>query len=367
MTKSICSLILFLFLASDLLKAQQLPLFSQYRENQSVLNPAALNIDYIRNDYNLTFGISRRKQWDQADLNVGGSNLSWGPQTLTARVEYVTPDSRIFGGMHILSDQAGTIDLTGIYIRGGYFIIDPKEANGALTGAISLGYNMFEVKTEAPGLFSYNTQYTAAGFANPGVLPYWDFSVGLFGWFEGWGNAFEGDIIYLGLSIPQMRGLPLDKSKSLANDRPESESFLQGNFVAGIYKNIASGFVEASINFNKLYRAKDQETGEPFKAPYIITPNVRYNWKNTFWVGTGFKLPVGNRLAVQDLLRVEGRVSTMLFEAGFNASQVLNTPDSNIRIGAGYEIPLGEFLKLLGNSFELNLTYTLDTASSGRR
>jgi len=60
--------------------AQQLPLFTQYRENIGIINPAAFNQDFLIYENNLSFGASYRRQW------VG---LESGPQTQTIRGEYL--------------------------------------------------------------------------------------------------------------------------------------------------------------------------------------------------------------------------------------------------------------------------------------
>ena len=56
--------------------SQQLPLFTQYRDLQTVINPAAIPADFFIYDNNFSIGASFRTQW------VGLQN---NPQTVTLR------------------------------------------------------------------------------------------------------------------------------------------------------------------------------------------------------------------------------------------------------------------------------------------
>ena len=63
-----------LLLTSLCVSAQQLPLFTQYRENATIINPAAMESDFFAYGNNVTLGASYRAQW------VG---LSGAPRTQT--------------------------------------------------------------------------------------------------------------------------------------------------------------------------------------------------------------------------------------------------------------------------------------------
>ena len=357
---------------------QQLPLFSQYRENQSIINPAALNIDFIRNDYNFSAGISRRNQWSATKLLLdNGSTLNFGPSTTTGRVEWIFPEDRFFVGGYVMKDEAGAIELTGLYLRAGYLIIDPEEYSFGLVGSINGGFNQFRVDYTSGGLSQYTTQYTD-GAAGPGFATnYLDYSVGFFGWGEVANGLLEGDLIYAGISLPQIRGLPLQDPNALRDDDPPVENYVQLSVLGGIYKYLADEtFLEASLNFNKLIVGS--------KTPYTIASNLRWHYRNWAWIGAGAKFPIirqNENLEGQTFEEIvnenrsgalrnlsEYSVSTLLFEVGFNVgSNIRDVWDQmNLKIGIGYEVPIGGLLASLGNTIELNVTYTMDTRP-GRR
>ena len=97
--KTIFIFLVICFCGSSYISAQQLPLFSQYRESQSILNPAAVSIDFIRNRNNLSLGASYRNQWDQTKLQLdNGETQAFGPMTTTIRAEWVIPEKRFFVG-----------------------------------------------------------------------------------------------------------------------------------------------------------------------------------------------------------------------------------------------------------------------------
>ncbi|MDQ3015999.1 MAG: type IX secretion system membrane protein PorP/SprF, partial [Bacteroidota bacterium] len=71
--------VLFLVVVYNEMKAQQLPLFTQYREFQGIINPASISHDYLFwEGYTTSFGISYRNQW---------SKIKGGPVTSTIRAE----------------------------------------------------------------------------------------------------------------------------------------------------------------------------------------------------------------------------------------------------------------------------------------
>ena len=82
MKKLLFVLVCFLLSYSQV-SAQELPLFTQYREFQSFLNPAAVPFDNLAQPYQAlrTVGVSYRNQW------VG---FNGGPVTFTARYEHIS-------------------------------------------------------------------------------------------------------------------------------------------------------------------------------------------------------------------------------------------------------------------------------------
>ncbi|TNE62863.1 MAG: hypothetical protein EP344_04655, partial [Bacteroidetes bacterium] len=57
------TILLFLVLVSTGLQAQQLPIFNQYTELQTLINPAGVPVDYLQYNQPMVAGISFRRQW----------------------------------------------------------------------------------------------------------------------------------------------------------------------------------------------------------------------------------------------------------------------------------------------------------------
>ncbi|NJK83843.1 MAG: type IX secretion system membrane protein PorP/SprF, partial [Saprospiraceae bacterium] len=110
------------------LSAQQLPLFTQYREFNSAVNPAGISSDYMAFGQNGVVGASYRVQWREINAS---------PRTAFFRGDYLSDQNRginMLAGGHIIHDQTGPISLTGAYGRiGGVISDDPSY------GGISIG------------------------------------------------------------------------------------------------------------------------------------------------------------------------------------------------------------------------------------
>ncbi|MEM6771144.1 MAG: type IX secretion system membrane protein PorP/SprF, partial [Bacteroidota bacterium] len=73
---------LLVLMSAGSLSAQQLSLFTQYREAATMINPAAMESDWLTFGYNMSFGANYRKQW------VGQEN---SPETQSIRFSYINP------------------------------------------------------------------------------------------------------------------------------------------------------------------------------------------------------------------------------------------------------------------------------------
>jgi hypothetical protein len=127
-------LFIFIFLLSCSLQAQQLPLFTQYREYHSIINPATINSDYMTYEHNVSAGVSWRNQW----TDLGGI----GPKTGVARFESVHSDYNMLGGMYLIHDKVGPSFLTGLMARYAYVLSDDPRERG-----LSIGLNAGVVRS----------------------------------------------------------------------------------------------------------------------------------------------------------------------------------------------------------------------------
>ncbi|MEL7124556.1 MAG: PorP/SprF family type IX secretion system membrane protein [Bacteroidota bacterium] len=310
---------------STQLTAQQLPLFTQYRENYGIINPAALSSDFHVYAYNLNVGVSYRDQW------TGLSGLST-PKTLTARAEMIFPYSGFFTGAYVINDVAGPTSFTGAYVRGGYVLSDDIEYRGLVLG-FNLGYVQHQIEITSEALEQF-----------PG-LPLGEFQSGLpdigFGLYFyqslGGRNSF-GDFLYAGVSAPQTFGLDLtyrDLGEDFSIIRVQHYYALLGYY----YFINDDSFLEPSL----WVRYVDG-------APISVDLNLRFQLSKDLWIGGGYSTNENAHI-----------------DAGVLIGQNIGMDNANIKLGYGFDML---FNNLYGgrfrNSHELNLTITLDTVG-GRR
>lgn len=359
------SLLLFIFLLSSFptLFAQQLPLFSLYRENQVIVNPAAMNMDFLIYEYNLSAGISYRNQWTGATSQLG---LNIGPNTRTGRVELVLPRQNVYTGLNIIQDVAGPVNTTGAYLRGGY-VISPDVAYGGISLGLSFGVLNYRIDFSKAEEFLTNLQ-NPLDFT-PINKTFYDAALGLYLYRRLEKGPLEGDWFYAGLSMPQL--FELDLTSAL--DRASSQGGLQLNpilkvyGVAGLFKYLNSdSFIESTLWLRYI---DDGLNG------MNIDFNLRYQVSNIFWLGTGLGIPVrldGNRNIhevfqdVVPLFTPELNLNEMalLFEAGFYIGENVGLEGNNLKVGFGYGFILGNYDNPFRSTYEINVTYTRDTDSS---
>ena len=135
MEKTKLLLAIFSSLLTDLC-AQQLPIFTQYREYHALINPATINSDYFLNQYDLSFGISARTQW---------TNLARGPQTQVIRGEYIWDNGNTFSpivGGYLMNDQTGPTGIRSATARLGIITSDDIRHRGFSAG-LNIGAAQF--------------------------------------------------------------------------------------------------------------------------------------------------------------------------------------------------------------------------------
>lgn len=305
---------LFLLLAFGL-QAQQLSLFTQYRENATVINPAAVEGDFLAFGQNLTFGASYRAQW------VGISNA---PTTQTLRVSYLNKEwsgATLMAGGHIINDQTGPTGFTGLYGRIAGVITSDAEYSGLSIG-LSLGYVQFRVDASE---ITLREEGDVLGDQNQNQF-HPDVGAGIF-YYQGIGDY---DYFYGGVSIPQVLGLDL--------------TFQDDN---GDYSLQRVRHFYALLGFYKFFN--DDSFLEPSAwvkytpgAPFNLDVNLRYQMPGSVWVGAGFSTS-----------------STMHGEVGFTLGENVGF-DNLMKIGYGYDYSFSSFGPSVGSTHEINLSFSLD-------
>lgn len=303
---------------SSVAQAQQLSLFTQYRENATLINPAAMENDFLAWGQNLTFGANYRSQW---------SDIANGPRTQSVRASYIHDESSgasLMGGGYLLSDQTGPTGFTGLYGRLGVVISGDPEYSG-LAVALSAGIVQYRIDADEIKL---RDQDDVLGNSNQTEL-FPDVGVGLY-FYNMLGGALDGDMFYAGFSVPQVAGLDLTFQEENGDYSIQRLRHFYG--MAGLYKFFRNdGFLHPSVWIKYV-------EGAPINADF----NLMYQTPAALWVGTGIST-AGN----------------FHFEAGFNLGENVGLYN-NIRIGYGYDYSFSTFGPAVGNTHELQVSFSFD-------
>ena len=292
--------------------SQQTPLFSQYRDNANIINPAMIGDDYLIRDNNVSIGLTFRSQW------VGLEN---NPVTQSLKGDYIYENSGVslLAGGYIINDQTGPTGLTGIYGKiGGILSDDPIW--GGISFAITAGVQQYRIETNKLILREENDVLNI-GDQNK-VSP--DVGLGVFWYHNVTGGIFNDDYVYAGASIPQVLGLNLN----FEDENGEYNLKRKQHFYAvlGMYKFLSEdSFLQPSAWVR--YVAN---------APVSVDFNLRYQINQSFYFGGGGSL-----------------AGTFHFETGF----ILG---NQLRIGYGFDYPFNTIGPIGGGSHEININFAFE-------
>ncbi len=314
--KRILLLLCFLLLG-EWLAAQHLPLFTQYREQAGIINPAAVNGDYFIYENNVAFGGSYRKQW------VG---LDAAPTTQTLHGQYMYAERGSFSwiaGGYLINDQTGPTGFTGAYGRiAGIITDDPYY--GGLSFGLSFGAVQYRVNTQEIRLRELNDILTADNQAE--FFP--DFGLGAYFYRQLDGGFLDGNHVYAGVSVPQVFGLNLQFKDDTGDFSIERVQHYYG--LLGMYAYLEDdSFLEPSVWIK--YTPN---------APVNVDFNLRYQMQSDFWLGTGLST-AGN----------------FHLELGYVITDFISD-DSNFKIGYGFDYSFSSFGPDVGSTHEINLSYS---------
>ncbi|HKK65982.1 MAG TPA: PorP/SprF family type IX secretion system membrane protein [Clostridia bacterium] len=315
--------LLFLCLLSSQATAQQLPLFSLYRENQGLLNPAAVSSDFLlyRETYRLSAGITHRSQW------VGSAGKS---STQSARAEYIGVGENAFApivGTYLLNNQVGPTSFTGVYGRIASLFGLEHPNFGGFSAGINAGLVQFRIKASEIDLLDPDDILGQTDQSQ------WHPDVGLGFYFykniEGPDNKTA--LVYAGISATQLIGLDL----TFTSDKREFPYTRQPHFyaLAGLYKFLdAQSFIE----FSSWIRYVEG-------VPLDMDVNVRYQKEQKFWVGGGG--------ALSGRLHAELGVYLLhLLDLGRPGEQTL------VKLSTGFDYSLIPFHNQTDRAFEINIS-----------
>jgi type IX secretion system PorP/SprF family membrane protein len=297
------------------MQAQQMPLFTQYREMHGILNPAAVPYGFLTNQNKTSIGVLNRRQW---------LNMPNPPTTQILRGEHFAADRTgvaLLAGGYLINDQTGPTGFTGLYGRIAGVITNDADVGGVSFG-LSLGGVQYRLKTTELKLRDDGD--IRAMDDRTTVYP--DLSIGAF-WYQKFPDLSD-DYVYAGVSVPQMMGLDLnvtDVDKTLHYQRVRHYYAS-----AGWYHFFDEGsFLEPSVWVKYVKN-----------VPLNVDFNLRYQAANTFWVGAGSSL-TGNIHA----------------ELGFILGKNIGF-DSNFRVGYGFDYSSQTYGSFVGTTHEVNLSYS---------
>ncbi len=320
--------VLCFFFSSQDLSSQELPMFTQYREFQSFLNPATIPVDYISQGYqpNQTVGISYRNQWN---------NLSDSPTTMTARYENISEKlNSVFGG-NIIYDQTGRFSRAGVHLRYAYRIAFSDYSSltiGAKFGAFQNRYDSSDAILRDPGDLTGETNVNR-------ISP--DFGMGVY--FNQ--QLSDNDVIYMGLSVPQF-GNSTGLSIGSANKPDFLYEATHLYFNAGLYKSLGK---ESSIGSRTMYIEPSIWVKYVTAAPIHTDLNLRVHLPDLIWIGLGYGLSMEDKI----------RGNFIHFEGGFVMDEVVGLVDRNFKIGFSYDNNFSNSgFSGFGSTFEINLSYS---------
>lgn len=234
-----------------------------------------------------------------------------------------SPVNLILGG-HIINDQTGPTGFTGVYGRIAGLLSDEPYDYGFVLG-FSAGAVQYRVKASELILRDPGDIVTAEN--QQSIRP--DIGAGIFAYKRLFGRAWDEDVIYAGVSVPQSLGMEVefeDVDDSFFMDRVPHFYGL-----VGMIKNTGkTSFIEPSawIKYTE-------------GAPVHVDANLRYQVSYHFWVGAGYS-----------------SANTIHLETG-----VLLGDDrgygGNFRIGYGFDHAFTSFGPFVGTTHEINLAYSI--------
>jgi len=313
----IYQILLVLLLAQVYTTAQQLPLFTQYRQNMGLINPAAHSSDFLTYDQTANFGASFRKQW------IGIKNAPT-TQFIQGSYLYDSGGMGFLSGGYLINDQTGPTGFTGLYGRFAVVLTDDVYDRG-----LSLGLNA--------GIVQYRVDITEIDFLDGGdilaaddqmqLFP--DVGFGIYAYQYIRSNGILDDSkVYAGVSVPQLIGLDLEFKSD--NDQFFTRRVQHFYGILGLIKNLDDDkFIEPTVWIKYT-----------MNAPVNVDFNIRYKMAQNFWVGAGASTAKAAHV-----------------EAGLLIGEYPGS-DNTFTIGYGFDYFFTSFGPEAGSSHEFNISYS---------
>lgn len=299
MNKPIIYSILLLFFAFEM-QAQQLPLYSQYRLNGFIINPALTGVDH-----RTQASASYRKQWQQ---------MPGGPETATASYRHYLEEDNMGIGGYYLYDKTGPSSLMGI--SGTYSYIIEFERFSAKRLAIGIN----------AGVFQYRLRGSELRTDEPDDLAVFSNNVSKIIPDAGGGITYFTDKFYIGASVPQAISMNVrfEGADGLSEIRRIAHFYTMGG------ANIKFG-VDNEFTFRPAIWAK-----YAIHSPVNVDLNIAMLYKNFVSVGIGYNTS-----------------KTITAELGFEIAE-------RARLYYDFGFHFSPLHSYLGFNHEVTVTYTID-------
>lgn len=302
------------------IKAQQLPIFTQYRENHALINPGSVNSNFLNFERPWSVGLSVRSQW----VGVDGA-----PKTQNVQIEHISAKSGVslINGGYIINDQVGRVGFTGVYNRIGGILSDDPTDYGI---AVGLTTGIVQYRVAAVGVNAINPDDPFIQSNRRKVYP--DVGLGAM-YYQKIGHGRHGaeDLFYTGLSIPQVLGLDTKFKSDNGAENTYGIKRIQHFYGELGYKRALGdeySFIEPSI------WVKYAPGG-----PLHLDGMLRYQFSNFLWLGAGASTS-----------------RNFHAEAGFYLGQNLDL-ENDLKLGFGYDAPFARYGGTFGKAYEVNLSY----------
>jgi type IX secretion system PorP/SprF family membrane protein len=307
------TIIIFWFLTacSSHLTAQQQPIFTIYREQTALINPAMSSSHYTISEYASSISATYRYQW---------FNVPDAPVTQVLSWETMLDSRNLLIGAYVVNDKTGAIGTTDIHARCAYRLFFNETEKQYLTIGLSAGGSRHYAN-----LAEYAANQGITLLEKTQFLP--DLGMGAY---YNHGNRF-----YAGVSAPQL----LSASHTLETTSGTAVNLKRLTHIYGI----AGYYIDAPFFGNDVAYLEPNVWLRylPATNTFNFDAGVRAKISQTFWAGSSYNL-TANTLNIE--------IGSVLGESvGFSTGQ--------LKIGFGFIVPMGKYWSSLGSGGEVHLSY----------
>lgn len=308
---------LFLLYAVPVIFAQQTPLFSVYRDQWSMLNPAAISNNYLLNDRAMSLSGTWHVQW---------WNQPESPRTQLLNWECVADKQNSVFGVHILNDQTGKIGQTGVYGRYAYRLkmgrkVDQALVIGLQAGAVQYRARLSEIRFPDPNTQPLTDEVSLRPDIGAGIYYHY------------------ADRYYAGLSVPQTfayRTVFQNEVQNFSIRRIPHLYAVAGGYWSAPWLGNETSFIEPSLWIKYVKN-----------SPLNLDVNLRCQISELLWAGTGLNAALGEQIN-----------AALHLEAGLFFGDQVQLLNSQFKIGFAIDLPITQSVgRIFGPSAEVNVSY----------